>query len=144
MKRILTTIAICAAVALLVGTTAEAGLFGKDKQKDARQHKTWRYDRYPDMSFHQGVLRQEGRSGWMIGDYKLLLDEKCRVFGAGGGQLQNGRTAVVMGVRTGKTIIAWTVHVKKASTALPSLDDKDTEIEWSTSDPTVGVGRAPS
>jgi hypothetical protein len=144
MKRILTTMAICATVALLVGTTAEAGLFGKDKKKDAQQHKTWRYDRYPKMSFHAGVLRQDGRTGWKLGDTDLVLDEKCIVFGAGGGQLQGGRTAVVMGVRTAGTIVAWTVQIQKSSTSLPSLDDDDTQIEWSISDPTVGVGRAPS
>lgn len=143
MKRILTTLALCAAVALLVGPTAEAGPFSKDKKKDARPAKTWRYDRYPDMSFHQGVLRQEGRSGWKVGDLNLVLDEKCRIFGEGGDQLQAGRTVVVMGARVGNTIVAWTVQTQKATRSVPSLD-KDTQIEWSTSDPTVGVGRAPS
>ena len=54
---------------------------------------------------------------------------------------QSGRTAVVMGARVGNTIVAWTVQMHKATVSTPHLDDKDTQIEWSTSDPTVGVGR---
>jgi len=143
MKRTLTILALFAVAALLAGPAAQAGPFKKDKKKAAEPHKTWRYDRYPDMSFHKGLLQHDGRSGWKLGELDLVLAEECVVFGAGGDRLQPGRTAVVMGSRVGNTIVAWTVQTHKATTSSPSLD-KDTQIEWSTSDPSVGVGRAPS
>jgi hypothetical protein len=142
MKRTLTILALCAVAALLAGPAAEAGPFKKDKKKPAAP-KTWRYDKYPDMSFHKGLLRQDGRSGWKLDEFDLVLAEKCEIFGEGGDRLQGGRTAVVMGVRVGNTIVAWTVQMHKATMSGPGPDDKDTQIEWSTSDPTVGVGHAP-
>ena len=142
MKRTLTILALFAVAVLLAGPAAEAGPFKKDKKK-AAPAKTWRYDKYPDMSFHKGILQQDGRAGWKLGEFELVLAEKCVIFGEGGGRLQNGRTAVIMGARVGDTIVAWTVQMHKATVSSPKPDDKDTHIEWSTSDPTVGVGHAP-
>jgi len=146
MKRLMTLLTLCAVTLLLAVPPAEAWPRKKDK-KDYKNpdesHKTWRYDRYPDMSFHSGVLKQNGRDGWAVGELKLVLNKQCVVFGSGG-QLQSGRTVVVMGSRVGDTIMARTVHVQKPTSATKELNDKDTQIEWSTSDPTVGVGRAPS
>ena len=146
MKRLMTLLTLCAVTLLLAVPPAGAWPNKKDKKDDKNpdeRHKTWRYDRYPDMSFHSGTLRQNGRDGWTVGDLKLVLNKKCVVFG-GGGQLQGGRTVVVMGSRVGNTIVARTVHVQKPVPITKELNSDDTQIEWSTSDPTVGVGRAPS
>ncbi len=145
MKRTMTILALLAAAALLTAP-AQAGLFKKDKHKKAEPEKAkaWRYDQLPSMSFHKGQLANDGLGLWRIGDVKLQLAPQCEISGEGGGnQLQTGRTAIVMGPRVGDTIVAWRVEMQKPQHQRPARNF-DAQIEWSESDPTVGVGTAPN
>lgn len=142
MKRTMTILALLAAVALAAGP-AEAGPFKRNKKKEAapERAKTWRYDRLPTMAFHKGDLRAEGIGLWKIGELYLQLAPDCEM--VGGDQLQTGRTAIVMGPRVGGAIVAWRLEmVKDHPQRAPRTPD--TQIEWSESDPTVGVGTAPN
>ncbi|MFO7607991.1 MAG: hypothetical protein R6X35_02160 [Candidatus Krumholzibacteriia bacterium] len=142
MKRTLTMLALLAAVAVATGP-AEAGLFKRNKPKDKAPQtaKIWRYDRLPTMAFHKGELRAEGIGLWRIGELYLQLAPDCELVGAD--QLQTGRTAIVMGPRVGSTIVAWRLEMVKAQQQRTPRT-LDTRIEWSESDPTVGVGTAPN
>ena len=146
MKRTMTILALFAAAALLTAP-AEAGLFKKSKQKakpvETELAGSWRYDRLPAMSFHKGVLQNVGTNVWKIGELTLQLAPGCQIEG-GISALQSGRTAVVMGPRSGNTILAWSVDLKRTQAAARAPAAPGTEIVWSEADPTVGEGHAPN
>ena len=146
MNRTMIILALFAAVALLAAP-AEAGLFKKSRQKakpaGAELASSWRYDRLPSMDFHKGVLQNVGTDVWKIGELTVQLAPGCEIAG-GVSALQSGRTAVVMGPRSGNTIIAWSIDLKKPQTATGGPQAPGTQVEWSEADPTVGVGHAPN
>jgi len=108
-------------VGALTAPMAEAGIFNRNKDKDQRtEMPAWtqvprRFDNMPTMSFHAGVLQQDGWNGWKLGELKLQLSPDCVIAtdGQDVGYLDAGRTAIVMGSRQGDTIVAWSVRVKK-------------------------------
>lgn len=146
MKRTMIILALFAAAALLTAP-AEAGLFKKSRQKtkakDTELAESWRYDRLPAMSFHKGVLQNVGTDLWKLGTVTMQLAPGCRIEG-GSSSLQTGRTAVVMGPRSGNTIIAWSIDMQRPQASVQPQRSPGTEIVWSEADPTVGEGHAPN
>jgi hypothetical protein len=122
---------------------AQAGWFDKkqkkEKEKTARTH---RYDFFPTMSYHQGVLRRDTFSGWKLNTTPMQLIKGVAVTSDGveGVMLQEGQKVVVMGSKVGDTIVAWRVRVVEQDWNVTRDTSRDGEIEWSTEDPTVGEG----
>jgi hypothetical protein len=151
MKRITITLLVLAFVAGAVATPdAEAGLFKKDKSKRTEKpdwmKKPHRYDNAPRMSFHSGVLQQDGWTGWKLGELKLQLAKDCFITSDGveTGTLDAGRQAFVMGPRVGDTIVAWSVRVNQQWVPESNTYDSNVELKKSEANPNCGeITRGP-
>jgi hypothetical protein len=120
MKR---TIIIALALVLVFGlATAEAGQRDKKSRKASKKGQrtempdNWsqvRYDQFPTMSYLAGMLNRDGWHGWSLDGVSLVLKDDCTITvdGQSDGFLQEGRKAIVMGSRTGDTMVAWSVRV---------------------------------
>lgn len=151
MKR-MTVISLVLALAFgaVAAPKADAGWFRKDKsnrtEKPEWMKKARRYNELPAMSFHSGVLQQDGRTGWKLGESKLQFAADCLVTldGAEGASPEAGRRAVVMGPHVGDTIVAWTVRIAAPTTNADTKYDSNVEIRSSVSNPNCGeIVRAP-
>lgn len=124
----------------LVVPEAGAGWLDKFKKKEHETKLTPRYDLYPTMSFHKGVLRRGAGLGWLLDGAELEIRSGCRVtsdFGDGAG-LEEGQTAIVMGPIIGETINAYRVRIVKPEYMWEGTP-QTTEVTPSEVDPTVGV-----
>lgn len=145
MKRITATLlALIFAFGLGVAPDADAGWRKKDKPKRTEKpewmKKPHRYGDGPTMSFHSGVLQQDGWTGWKLGETKLQFAKDC-VFtgdGAAEGVLDAGRRAFVMGPRVGDTIVAWSVRVGYIEAPIENSDDSNVSVEKSEANPHCG------
>jgi len=121
---------------------ADAGWFGKDKkEKEAKD--VPRYDKFPTMGFHKGVLGRDTGVGWRLDDFDVQFMEDCEISteGAEEGYLQEGRIAIISGPRWGNTIVAWRVRVMSRDETYNTYDSNDVLVDGAT--PGVAVGRAP-
>ncbi len=144
------TLILVPALALLlagaVALEAEAGLFGRDKDKDTeRELTTWRYDRLPTMDFARGRIRKDTLSAWEIGSTQVAFSPDCKIIDSFGEpcRLGDGNEVMIMGPRAGNTIVAWQVRVLKPDYLTAGSGKKRSTITWSDSDPTVGVDSSP-
>ncbi len=119
MKRItILTLALAFTLGTVMAPEAGAGWLKKDGPKRTEKpewmKKPQRYDG-PAMSFHSGILQQDGWSGWKLDEMKIQLAKDCLITtdGAEEGSLDAGRKAIVMGPRFGDTILAWSIRVTK-------------------------------
>ena len=104
----------------MTASDAEAGKY-KKPAKGSRTEKTEemsiarRFDNYPDMEFHGGIITRDAHAGWKIGEFPLYLNKDCVITmdGEVDGWLEEGREAVVMGARMGGAITAYAVHVSQ-------------------------------
>ncbi len=145
MKRItVTLLMLVVAAGLFAGPDAHAGLFKKDKpkrtEKPAWMKQPHRYDNLPTMSFHSGVLEQDGWTGWKLGGTKLQLTKDCLISAEDSeeGFLDAGRRAFVMGPKVGDTIVAWSVRVSQIPAPIQNAYDGNTTVEKSTVNPNCG------
>jgi len=144
-----TFILVPALVLLLAGTVAleaEAGLFGRDKDKDTeRGSETWRYNRLPTMDFARGRIRKDTLTAWEIGSTQVVFGPDCKVIDSFGEpcHLGDGNEVMIMGPRAGNTIVAWQVRVLRPGYQTAGYGKKRSTITWSDSDPTVGVDSSP-
>ena len=143
MKR--TTIFILMVVLGLSFTAAmdaDAGWFSKDKN-DKETKYVPRYDEYPTMGFHKGVLKRGAGNGWRLNDIDVQFMGDCKIItdGSDEGYLQEGRIALITGPRWGNTVVAWRVRVM-------SMDDPFNDYNSQTAlepgaSPGVAVGHGP-
>lgn len=151
MKRITIILLVLAfAAGAVAAPEAEAGLFKKDKSKRTDKpewmKKPQRYEDMPAMSFHSGVLQQDGWTGWKLGELKLEFAKDCEITAAGSeeGFLDAGRQAFVMGPRVGDTIVAWNVRVSAAVLETAPTVHANVEAIESETNPNCGeIVRAP-
>ena len=140
MKRAILILAAVALVTSLVAVDAEAGLFGKKKDK-AEDKQIHRYDNFPSVSFSSGVLTRDVHTGWQLGDYNIQFVKGCQVDADEGvvAELREGSTARVMGPRFGDTILAYRVYIQKPD-YMNLGNTSSSQVIWSDVDPTVGEG----
>jgi len=144
MKR--ATIILLAVVVGITFTTvvdADAGWFGKDK-KEKEDKRIHRYDKYPTMEFHKGVLGRGLGVGWRLGELDVQFMKDCEIYtdGTEEGSLREGRTAVIMGSRWGNTIVAWQVRVLSQEESYDTHEAYDPNVvltEGATKGVSVGV-----
>lgn len=123
---------------------AQAGWFDKKKKKERQEEsaKTHRYDFFPTMSYLQGTLRRDTFSGWRLDTTPMQLIKGVAVTSDGmeGARLQEGQRVVVMGSKSGDTIVAWRIRIVEHDWNVTRDTSRDGDIEWSTEDPNVGEG----
>lgn len=137
-KTLITLVAVVFLGTLLAGS-AQAGWFDK-KDNDGDQTKAHRFDAHPPMSFHMGTLRRDTYSGWSLNERALQFISGARVTerGVEVTTLNEGDQVMVMGAKVGETILVWRVRVLDPDENLSQDDSSDSQVIWSTSDPTVG------
>ncbi len=145
MKRItVILLALVVAVGAVVGPSATAGMFKKDKpkrtEKPEHMKKPRRFDDGPRMSFHAGELQQGFGNGWQLGDLTLQLAADCLITTNGDevGALSAGRQAVVMGSRIGDTIVARSVQVRGRESSPLKNYGSDVQVTISETNPNCG------
>ena len=145
MKRAIPAVLILALVlSTMAVPEAGAGWFNKGKDKDQESKTTPRYDLYPSLSFHKGVLDRGMGQAWRLDDVNLQVRSDCVITSDFGGEavLVEGREAIVMGSRIGDTIIAFRVRIVKPDRPNDGVR-KSSEVRPSDVDPTVGIGTGP-
>lgn len=151
MKR---TMILMTALVLALGAVsapdADAGWFNKDKaqrtEKPEWMKKAQRYNDLPTMSFHSGVLQQDGISGWKLGETNVQFAKDCRITtdGVEGASLDAGREAVVMGPKFGDTILAWSVRIQQPEFSVGHTTSSEVQLQYSETNPNCGeVIKAP-
>jgi len=145
MKRITVTLLVLIFTAgLIVAPDADAGWLKKDKPKRTEKpdwmKKPHRFENMPTMSFHSGVLEQDGWTGWKLGETKLQFAEDCVIIadGAVDGVLDAGRPAIVMGPKVGDTIVAWSVRISHIEAPIQNTYDSEVSVEKSEANPYCG------
>ncbi len=145
MKRItVAMLALVFAAGLALAPVADAGWFKKDKPKRTEKpewmKKARRYDNMPTMSFHTGVLEQDGWTGWKLGETKLQFSKDCLITAEGSeeGFLDAGRQAFVMGTKAGDTIVAWSVRVSRIEASVQNSYDSNIKVQKSEANPNCG------
>ena len=130
-------------VATGFATDTEAGLFGRNKNKEKTG--TWRFHRSPTMGFTSGTLSRGAIDGWELNGVRVVLGKDCKTVGTDGGtyRLQEGDNVMIMGPRAGNTIVAWQIR-RLAPVHKSATPDSEDMIKWSKVDRTVGEGAGPS
>lgn len=145
MKRaIYLTVILGVVLSMAAAPDAGAGFLDKWKKKEIETRAAPRYDLYPTMSYHTGVLDQGVAASWRLGDAELLVRADCRISSdlGGAGELVAGKEAMVTGVRFGNTIIAYNVRLMKPD-HMNAGAEKSSQVVPSDEDPTVGHGSGP-
>ena len=132
-------------LAIAAGDPAQAGIFGKSKQKDTKELTTWRYDRLPSMSFVRGTVGRDAMTDWHVDQIQVHLAKKCRIVDSDGekARMSDGDEVVIMGPRIGNTVVAWHIRVLDASFMHVSENQYE-NVQWSEVDRTVGEGTGPN
>ncbi len=115
MKRMMfITLALAILVTVSITDEANAGWFTKDKNEEV-DNKAHRFELFPSMSFYSGTIRRDTYAGWLLDNLSLQLVSKSSVImdGTEKGFLQEGKSAMVMGVKYGNTLLAYRVRVMK-------------------------------
>ena len=123
---------------------ADAGLFNRGSQKSQESKATPRYDHFPQVTFHKGVLNQGTGPAWQLDGVELQVRPDCVITSDFSGEpaLADGREALVMGAKLNDTIIAYRVRIVKPDYMNTGVL-KSSEVIPSDVDPTVGIGRGP-
>lgn len=143
MKRAtIVLLAVVLGLSFATAMDADAGWFGKDNKEEETKYVP-RYDKYPTMGFHSGILKQGMGANWRLDELDLQFMTECEIStdGAEEGFLQEGREAIITGPRWGNTIVAWRVQVKAMDQTYNSYDSNEVLEEGAT--PLVSVGRGP-
>ncbi len=145
MKRItILMLALIFVLGTVAAPGADAGWLNKKKPKRTEKpewmKQAQRYDKVPTMSFHSGVLQQDGISGWKLGETSIQFAKDCYIStdGVEGGSLDAGRDAVVMGPKFGDTILAWSVRVQKPSFTMGRTVSNEVQLQYSDTNPDCG------
>ncbi len=144
MKRItVVTLALVFVIGVFAAPNADAGWFNK-KKSDRTEKPDWmkkpkRYDG-PVMSFHSGVLQQDGWTGWKLGETKIQFADECLITtdGVAGGVLDAGSNAIIMGPKFGDTILAWSVRVQKPDFMTGRAPNSEVQLKYSESNSNCG------
>ena len=143
------TLALVLTIGVVATPQADAGWFKKDKpertEKPEWMKKPRRFDG-PVMSFHSGVLQQDGWTGWKLGETKIQFTKDCFITtdGAEEGYLDAGREAIVMGPKIGDTILAWSVRVLQPDFSMGPNRSSEVQLQPSEADSDCGeIIRAP-
>jgi len=150
MKRFtILLLAVSFSLGVLVVPTANAGWRGKDKpqhtEKPEWMKRPQRYEGAP-MTFHSGLLQQDGITGWKLGENDIRFTPDCVITseGAEKGYLATGREAIIMGSKIGTTIFAWSVRVMAPDFSSGNNSDRDIQLKPSTTNPACGeITKAP-
>ncbi|MDX2474781.1 MAG: hypothetical protein QNL91_13860 [Candidatus Krumholzibacteria bacterium] len=145
MKRItVLLLALVMALGVVATPEASAGWFKKDKKPERTEKPDWmkKPQRYegPRMSFHSGVLQQDGQTGWKLGETSIQFAKDCLITtdGAEGGYLDAGREAIVMGPKFGDTILAWSIRVTQPDYTSGRNQNGDVQLIVSETNPNCG------
>ncbi len=144
MKRItILMLALVVACGVLSAPNAGAGWFEKKKpQRTEKPEWMTQPQRYegPRMSFHSGILQQDGWTGWRLGETKIQFTKDCLITteGASEGFLDAGREAIVMGPKFGDTILAWSVRVAQPEFMVGRNQSSEMRLETSETNPDCG------
>ena len=92
------------------------------------------------MSFHMGTLRRSTYSGWNLNETPLQFKSGARVTerGVEVATINEGDQVMVMGSKVGETIVVWRMRVLDPDENGAQDASSDSQVIWSTSDPTVG------
>ena len=129
-------------VTVSVAGQAHAGWFKKD-QKVETNNNIHRFDMFPSMSFFSGTLQRDAYSGWRLDNLNLQLVDNNVVAmdDSGSAFLQEGSTAIVMGVKEGSTLVAYRVRVMKTDYG---YGEKDSGIDMRPGPhPGIRIGNGP-
>ncbi|MBK9778119.1 MAG: hypothetical protein IPP62_17445 [bacterium] len=150
MKRTIAPVVLLALIlATAPGHEAQGGVFRKKDRSAGKapitriempegSRDSRRFDRYPEMTFAQGVLRRGAFSGWKLDGTELSLREDCVMTEQGVplSVLEEGRTAVVTGAWKDGVLVAYGVAVQPVFDA--AVPNPEVKIKPSDSDPSVG------
>ena len=142
MKRI-ATILLALLVILATAASADAGAgWLKKGKKQAREVNVHRFDRMPTMEFYSGTLDLGVGGQWTLDETPLGLAPDCTIFrdGVPGADLLSGDSVILMGTKSGGSILARQVSIQKPDEASPGMVQRNPSVVWSESDPTVGEG----
>lgn len=145
MKRAIPVILILAvALVFAAAPGADAGFLDKWQKKETESKKPHRYDTFPTMSFHKGVLSHGLGTSWELDGVALVVRSDCSITSDYGGdpQLLEGKEALVMGPMLGEAIMAYRVRILKPDYMYEGVE-KSGEFTPSEVDPTVGEGHGP-
>lgn len=128
----------------LVVQDAGAGFLNRGSKKNQESKAVPRYDLFPKVSFHKGVLNQGMGGVWQLDDVGLQVRTDCVITSDFGGDpsLVDGREALVMGSKLNGTIVAFRVRIMKPDNMYEGVMNSS-EVVPSEMDPTVGIGRGP-
>jgi hypothetical protein len=145
MKNKYLVLTLMVTAALFWVADGEAGWFDKDdRDPDDQRGKSHRYDFMPSMSYHVGTLRRDSYAGWTLDDLAVQFMPDAPIMEGGMDTvLREGRQALVMGPRLGKTIIAWRVRIMESEWENSRDTSLDHLITWSDQDSTVGESEDP-
>lgn len=147
MKNIVCILVISCLALTVAVDNAQAGLlslFKKGNEQKDSEVQAPRYDKYPTMGFYMGTLTRSGWTDWQLGDEEVEIDKGCTTTKGGTlADLRAGSQAIVMGTRVGDKILAYRIRVLEPQWAVEVADNHE-DIQWSTTDPTVGEGTGPN
>jgi len=138
---------ITLALALLVTTSmpneAGAGWFDKKDKKVEKYNAAHRFDLFPSMAFFSGTIQRDSYAGWQLDDLGLQMAGNATVTmeGSEDAFLQEGRSAIVMGVKYGTTLVAYRVRIMKSFEDYSNLSHGE-RVEPG-DDPDVGIMTGP-
>ena len=132
------------ALSTMVAPEAGAGWLDKLKNKDKENKAAPRYDLFPSMTYHKGVLSQGAGHSWQLDGVNILVRSDCAITSelTAEAVLGEGQEALVMGTRLGDTIVAYRVRLVKPD-YMNDGSVKSSQVTPSEVDPTVGVGTGP-
>ncbi len=142
-KMTLITLALAVLVAISMTGEANAGWFDRDEKVEA-DSEPHRFELLPSMEFFRGTIRRDAYSGWLLDECSLQLmgNGTVTMEGSDEGHLQEGQSAVVMGVKFGSTLVAYRIKVMKPDYGYNSQKDSNVHVEPGPN-PNVGVGTGP-
>jgi hypothetical protein len=134
-----------------IGMPADAGWFGRTKKKPAPEslrRRPKRFEIAAPLCFEAGRLGRSAGGQWALGNVPLYVSERTTVRRLdepdAPASLADGAEVYVMGKRSGGVLVCNTVlivpYVSLSTATWPSQES----VQWSDSDPTVGVGRGPN
>ena len=139
-----TWILLLALAAAIWTAESGAGWFDRQKSADHQRPEPHRYSDTPQRVLLTGELRPGRGDTWMLDDRELRLLPECNIEigGESSRSLVSSTEAMVLGTPVGGVILARQVRIGRPDAANPktATDEQRYGIEWSDSNPNVGVG----